>query len=103
MKHTQPHSSGVEHRVPPPGSNKNSESCPLVPPIRRPHLQVRTVAGLRHRNLVRLLGYCVDYNASSGQQEQILVYEFVPAGDLSRFIHHKAGEADGRADGWRQG
>ncbi|CAI7780757.1 unnamed protein product [Closterium sp. NIES-54] len=53
--------------------------------------EVRAVATLRHQHLVRLLGYCMDYNAATGHQEQILVYEFVPHGDLSHYLH--AGDA----------
>ncbi|CAI5491559.1 unnamed protein product, partial [Closterium sp. Naga37s-1] len=49
--------------------------------------EVRAVATLRHQHLVRLLGYCMDYNAATGHQEQILVYEFVPHGDLSHYLH----------------
>ncbi|GJP50941.1 hypothetical protein CLOM_g10091 [Closterium sp. NIES-68] len=37
--------------------------------------EVRAVATLRHQHLVRLLGYCMDYNAATGHQEQILVYD----------------------------
>ncbi|CAI5505144.1 unnamed protein product [Closterium sp. Naga37s-1] len=41
------------------------------------------MASLRHEHLVRLLGFCLHQNVESGQQEQILVYEFVPKGDLN--------------------
>ncbi|CAI5505164.1 unnamed protein product [Closterium sp. Naga37s-1] len=34
-----------------------------------------------------LLGFCLHQNVESGQQEQILVYEFVPNGDLKYHIH----------------
>ncbi|CAI5930686.1 unnamed protein product [Closterium sp. NIES-64] len=46
--------------------------------------EVRAMASLRHENVVRLLGFCLHQNVESGQQEQILVYEFVPNGDLNK-------------------
>ncbi|CAI5533804.1 unnamed protein product [Closterium sp. Naga37s-1] len=49
--------------------------------------KVRAMASLRHANVVRLLGFCLHQNVESGQQEQILVYEFVPNGDLKYHIH----------------
>ncbi|CAI5499922.1 unnamed protein product [Closterium sp. Naga37s-1] len=48
---------------------------------------VRAMASLRHEHVVRLLGFCLHQNVESGQQEQILVYEFVPNGDLKFHIH----------------
>ncbi|CAI5993833.1 unnamed protein product [Closterium sp. NIES-65] len=56
----------------------SSPLAPLYPPVR----QVRAMASLRHEHMVRLLGFCLHQNVESGQQEQILVYEFVPNGDL---------------------
>ncbi|GJP54664.1 hypothetical protein CLOM_g13724, partial [Closterium sp. NIES-68] len=50
--------------------------------------EVRAMASLRHENVVRLLGFCLHQNVQSGQQEQILVYEFVGNGDLKHHIHH---------------
>ncbi|GJP71416.1 hypothetical protein CLOP_g2246 [Closterium sp. NIES-67] len=50
--------------------------------------EVRAMASLRHENVVRLLGFCLHQNMESGQQEQILVYEFVGNGDLKYHIHH---------------
>ncbi|GJP30355.1 hypothetical protein CLOM_g788 [Closterium sp. NIES-68] len=49
--------------------------------------EVRAMASLRHENVVRLLGFCLHQNVESGQQEQILVYEFVGNGDLKHQIH----------------
>ncbi|CAI7831262.1 unnamed protein product [Closterium sp. NIES-53] len=49
--------------------------------------EVRAMASLRHENVVRLLGFCLHQNVESGQQEQILIYEFVPNGDLKYHIH----------------
>ncbi|CAI6004740.1 unnamed protein product [Closterium sp. NIES-65] len=50
--------------------------------------EVRAMATLRHENLVRLLGFCVDMQVESGRQEQVLVYEYVGNGDLKHHIHH---------------
>ncbi|CAI5966132.1 unnamed protein product [Closterium sp. NIES-65] len=50
--------------------------------------QVRAMGSLRHEHVVCLLGFCLHHSVESGHQEQILVYEFVPHGDLKYHIHH---------------
>ncbi|XP_015957162.1 receptor protein kinase TMK1 [Arachis duranensis] len=40
------------------------------------------VVTIRHRNLVNLMGYCLDEN------ERLLVYEYMPQGTLSRHLFH---------------
>ena len=52
-------------------------------------LQVRLVAGLHHPHIVHLLGYCDEYNKEKNLVEQLLVYEFMPNGDLEAFIQNR--------------
>ncbi|CAI6011933.1 unnamed protein product [Closterium sp. NIES-65] len=44
------------------------------------------MASKHHPNLVRLLGFCVHYDSSTGQIEQVLVYEFMANRDLESWI-----------------
>ena len=49
-------------------------------------LQVTLMAGLHHPHIVRLLGYCEEYNKETFLVEQLLVYELMPNGDLEAFV-----------------
>lgn len=50
--------------------------------------EVSLMAKLQHRNLVRLLGYCIH------RQERLLVLEFLQKGSLSNFIFEKRADLD---------
>ncbi|CAN0875115.1 Probable L-type lectin-domain containing receptor kinase S.7 [Linum grandiflorum] len=44
--------------------------------------ELSIIAGLRHKNLVQLLGWCVE------KGELLLVYEFMPHSSLDKVLHH---------------
>ena len=50
-------------------------------------LEIRILGKYRHRNIVPLLGFCVEGN------ERLLVYQFMSNGRLSRWLHPLEGEA----------
>ncbi|CAI5931414.1 unnamed protein product [Closterium sp. NIES-64] len=52
----------------------------------RPLGWVKEMASKHHPHLVRLLGYCIDFDLSTRLMEQILVYEFMPNHDLESWI-----------------
>ncbi|CAI5999192.1 unnamed protein product [Closterium sp. NIES-65] len=56
-------------------------------------MEVRAIESLHHVNLVRLMGFCQDLNVETGNQEQILVYEFVANGDLQHHIYRSESES----------
>ncbi|CAI6008436.1 unnamed protein product [Closterium sp. NIES-65] len=64
--------------------------------VTRASSNVNEMATKHHPNLVRLLGFCIDGDAASENIEQIVIYEFMINGDLSKRLN--AGE--GRGEGW---
>eukprot|EP00897_Mesotaenium_endlicherianum_P002471 jgi/Mesen1/2251/ME000153S01472 len=46
--------------------------------------EVKLISRINHRSLVQLLGYCND------EEEQVLVYEYVPRGTLQEHLHGRA-------------
>ncbi|CAI7893220.1 unnamed protein product [Closterium sp. NIES-53] len=48
--------------------------------------QVNEMATKNHPNLVRLVGYCLDFSPVTERMEQIVIYEFMPHGDLEQWI-----------------
>ncbi|CAI7849946.1 unnamed protein product, partial [Closterium sp. NIES-53] len=48
---------------------------------------INEMASKHHPNLVRLLGFCMDYDAAVERMEQIAIYEFMPNGDLYHRMH----------------
>ncbi|OEL22527.1 Receptor protein kinase CLAVATA1 [Dichanthelium oligosanthes] len=60
----------------------------LPGPGRRDHgfwAEVGTLGGVRHRNIVRLLGF------ASGAEGNLLLYEYMPAGSLGGVLHGERG------------
>ncbi|CAI7844295.1 unnamed protein product, partial [Closterium sp. NIES-54] len=55
-------------------------SCVLPAP-----LQVAQMSTMHHPNLVRLLGFAVGGDVHT-RVENVLVYEFIPNGDLERWM-----------------
>lgn len=51
--------------------------------IRMVMLQVSLLGRLHHRNLVNLVGYCVD------KGQRMLIYEFMSNGSLSNLLYSK--------------
>ncbi|CAI5468257.1 unnamed protein product [Closterium sp. Yama58-4] len=48
--------------------------------------EVSEMATKNHPNLVRLVGYCLDFSPVTERMEQIVIYEFMPNGDLEHWI-----------------
>lgn len=45
--------------------------------------EIQTLGKIRHRNIVRLLGFC------SNHETNLLVYEYMPNGSLGELLHNK--------------
>ncbi|GAA0148652.1 hypothetical protein Leryth_005709 [Lithospermum erythrorhizon] len=50
--------------------------------------ELTVIAGLRHKNLVQLQGWCVE------KGELLLIYEFMPNGSLDNLLHQSSEERD---------
>ncbi|CAJ2647544.1 proline-rich receptor-like protein kinase PERK12 [Trifolium pratense] len=46
--------------------------------------EVDTISRVHHRHLVSLIGYCIS------EQQRVLIYEFVPNGNLDQHLHESA-------------
>ncbi|CAI5969222.1 unnamed protein product, partial [Closterium sp. NIES-64] len=68
-------------------------STPLLSHLIISSHQVNAMASKHHPNLVRLLGFCIDFNADTEEMEQVVVYEFMENGDLDRWIGDEAPKA----------
>ncbi|KZV30951.1 hypothetical protein F511_16304 [Dorcoceras hygrometricum] len=51
------------------------------------HAEIRTLGRIKHRNLITLIGYC------SSDDEMFLIYNYLPGGDLRKFIRERARRA----------
>ncbi|GJP56848.1 hypothetical protein CLOM_g15898 [Closterium sp. NIES-68] len=49
-------------------------------------IEVKEMASKHHPHLVRLLGYCLDFNPATRKMEQILVYELMHNNDLETWV-----------------
>ncbi|CAN1142708.1 Probable L-type lectin-domain containing receptor kinase S.7, partial [Linum perenne] len=60
--------------------------------------ELSIIAGLRHKNLVQLLSWCVE------KGELLLVYEFMPHSSLDKFLHHNQDSSSSSGGGlsWSQ-
>lgn len=44
-------------------------------------MQIKQIAQVRHRNLVKLVGYCED------NHQQFLVYDYIPNGNVGNHLY----------------
>lgn len=51
--------------------------------------ELKTYTHIRHRNLVKLLGWCLEPHSSVAPRRVLIVYEFIPKGNLENLIHSK--------------
>ncbi|KAK2659075.1 hypothetical protein Ddye_005608 [Dipteronia dyeriana] len=57
--------------------------------------EMETLGKLRHRNIVKILGYCVS------DMDRVLIYEFIEKGSLDQWLHDTSPEC-GDVDGSKQ-
>ncbi|CAI7777282.1 unnamed protein product [Closterium sp. NIES-54] len=79
---------GIGAKFPPFPLDPLPQSHCITPAL--PCSQINEMASKHHPNLVRLLGFCMDYDAASERMEQIAIYEFMPNGDLYQRMHSEA-------------
>ncbi|CAI6008486.1 unnamed protein product [Closterium sp. NIES-65] len=78
---------------PPPVVVPSSSALPLAPLLCQQVSVAEVInemASKHHPHLVRLLGFCMDYDAAAEHMEQIAIYEFMPNGDLYQRMHAEA-------------
>ena len=51
--------------------------------------QVESVAGLRHPHVVTLYGYCMEVPDGTEMTEQVLVFECMPNGDMTKLLENR--------------
>jgi len=59
--------------------------------------EVKTISGLRHRNLVLLIGWCCSGGGGGGGSDLLLVYELMPSGSVDSHLHNPSKHL-----GWRE-
>lgn len=58
--------------------------------IKTPSAEIKTLGRIRHRNIVRLLGY-LSNKEHQNKEENLLLYEYMPNGSLGEMLHGAKG------------
>ena len=67
----------------------HSSSYPLAYVCMHVCTQVESVAGLRHPHVVCLYGYCMEVPEGTEMTEQVLVFEYMPNGDMTKLLENR--------------